>query len=129
MNSPHFASPHHVAIASDAAFGVILAFVGGLVIAGVLVWMVRLGIKKRRAEPGPPRPGSHPVRPGPAHAEETREIREPNEVPRAAGDEERLTPHDLGPGSKRSARSDSGNRPRWNRDSSGSFGSGGPGST
>ncbi|MGW3661896.1 DUF6479 family protein [Streptomyces sp. NPDC005141] len=106
---------------SNAAFGAFGAFLGGLVIVAALVWAVRLGIKTRRREPSPPTPHEQPTLPesGPAH--ESREIREPREVPRAGDESERLTPHQLGgSGSKRSAQQE---RPRWDSDSGGSFGS------
>jgi hypothetical protein len=112
---------------TNAAYGTIGALVGGLVIAGGLVWAVPLGIRMRRGEPGPPEAHEHPSLPesGPVH--ETSEIREPNEVPRAADESERLTPHQLGsPGSKRSDRQE---RPRWDSGTGGSFGSGGSGRT
>ncbi|MFE4994879.1 DUF6479 family protein [Streptomyces mirabilis] len=35
----------------DAAIGTIGAFLGGLVVAGVLMWAVRLGMTVRRREP------------------------------------------------------------------------------
>ncbi|MEU9955149.1 DUF6479 family protein [Streptomyces sp. NPDC050982] len=104
--------------------GVIAVLIGGLLIAGALVWAVQLGIKVRSREPGPPGRQEQPTLPesGPVH--ETRQMREPNEVPRAADESERLTPHNLqASGSKRS---ENQKRPRWNRGSSGSFGGGGP---
>jgi uncharacterized iron-regulated membrane protein len=118
---------HYEMAASNAALGTIGAFVGGLVIAGALVWAVRVGIRVRRREPGPPRTHEHPELPesGPVH--ETRQIREPDEVPRASDESERLTPHELrASGSKRA---DNQQRRRWSRGSSGSFGSGGSGKT
>ncbi|MFB9505002.1 DUF6479 family protein [Streptomyces aurantiacus] len=112
---------------SDAAVGSIGAFVGGLVIVGVLVWAVRLGIKSRRGQPRPPRPEEQPRRPESGPVQEAREMREPDEVPRAADESERLSPHDLhASGSKRGENQD---RPRWDSGSSGSFGGGGPGRT
>jgi hypothetical protein len=112
---------------SDAAYGTLGAFVGGLVIAGVLVWAVRLGIRVRRREPGPPKAHEQPTMPESGPAYESREIREPNEVPRANDESERLTPHQLGrSATRRSAKQE---RPRWGSGSSGSFGGGGPGST
>lgn len=124
MNTLHLA-----AAASDAAIGVVLAFIGGLVIAGALIWAVRFGIKKRRGEPGPPSPESQPRRPGTPDAEERQQHREPNEMPYVTDNNERLSPHELGSGSRRSDSTDTGKRPRWNSGSGGSFGSGGPGGT
>ncbi|WP_265561022.1 DUF6479 family protein [Streptomyces hygroscopicus] len=112
--------------ASNAAWGMIAAFVGGLVIAGALVWAVRLGIKVRRREPGPPRRSDHPTLPPTGPVMESREVREPNEMPLARDESERLTPHEIhASGSRRSADQQ---RPRWNSGSGGSFG-GGPGTT
>ncbi|MFD5814078.1 DUF6479 family protein [Streptomyces sp. f51] len=120
MNHEHWS----VAL-SNAVVGTLGALLGGLVIAGALVWAVGLGIRARRREPGPPKAHEQPRLPqsGPAH--ETSEIREPNEVPRAANEGERLTPHQLGGSGSR--RSDRQERPRWGSGSSGSFGSGGSG--
>jgi hypothetical protein len=112
---------------SDAAVGSIGAFVGGLVIVGVLVWAVRLGIRSRRGEPRPPRPEEQPRMPESGPVGEVRERREPDEVPQAADESERLRPHDLhASGSKRGENQE---RPRWDPGSSGSFGGGGPGRT
>ncbi|WP_234376821.1 DUF6479 family protein [Streptomyces sp. TP-A0356] len=113
--------------ASSAAWGMLGALIGGLVIAGALVWAVRLGIKVRRREPGPPRRSDHPAPPPSGPVMESREVREPNEMPRAEDESERLTPHEIhASGSKRS---EDQRRPRWNSGSSGSFGSGGSGAS
>ncbi|WP_406369075.1 DUF6479 family protein [Streptomyces sp. NBC_00647] len=108
---------------SNAALGTLGAFLGGLVLVGVLVWAVRLGIGVRRRQPDPPRTEEHPTMPsgGPVH--ETVEVREPDEVPRATEENERLTPHQLH--SSGSKRSDEQTRTRWSQDASGSSGSGG----
>jgi hypothetical protein len=112
---------------SDAALGVIAAFAGGLLVAGALVWAVQLGIRVRRREPGPPEPGERARVPPSGPVRETREMREPDEVPRATDESERLTPHELhASGTKRGG---SQKRRRWSPGSSGSFGSGGPGGT
>ncbi|MEU6417075.1 DUF6479 family protein [Streptomyces spiralis] len=113
--------------AAGSGFGVAAFVVGGLVLVGVLIWAVRLGIKVMRSESRTPRGGEHPTLPesGPVH--ETRQRREPDEVPRAEETGRRLTPHELG--SSGSRRSGDQSRPRWNAGSSGSFGGGGPGAT
>ncbi|MGW5198246.1 DUF6479 family protein [Streptomyces spiralis] len=114
-------------VAAGSGFGVAAFVVGGLVLVGVLIWAVRLGIKVMRSESRTPRGGEHPTLPesGPVH--ETRQRREPDEVPRAEETGRRLTPHELG--SSGSRRSGEQGRPRWNTGSSGSFGGGGPGAT
>ncbi|MPY57865.1 hypothetical protein FNH08_12015 [Streptomyces spongiae] len=112
--------------AATNAGGVTAILVAGLVLVGALVWAVRFGMKTRRREPGPPGRGEHPTLPesGPVH--ETRQMREPDEVPRAGDESERLRPHDLhASGSKPS---EDQTRRRWAPGSSGSFG-GGPGRT
>ncbi|MFF1378918.1 DUF6479 family protein [Streptomyces sp. NPDC058308] len=110
--------------ASDAVLGTIGAFVGGLVVVGVLLWAFRLGKRVRDREPAPPRPDEQPKLPesGPVH--EIREMREPDEVPHAQEESERLRPENMHHGDKRS---DDQDPPRWTPGSSGSFGSGGPG--
>ncbi|GAA3833577.1 DUF6479 family protein [Streptomyces phyllanthi] len=112
------------AAATNAAGGIAILIIG-LVVAGALIWAVRLGMKVRRRESRTPRPDEHPTPPPGGPVRESREMREPNEVPRAADERERLTPHGLqASGSKRSQDQQ---RRRWNPGSSGSFGSGGPG--
>lgn len=115
------------AAAASSVFGVVAVLVGGLVITGALIWAVRLGIEVRRGEPRPPRRGEQPTRPASAADHEAREMREPDEMPRAGDASERLTPHELNPSGTK--RSDDQSRPRWNSGSGGSFGGGGPGRT
>lgn len=107
--------------AAGSAAGFVVILVGGVVVTAVLIWAVLLGIKVRKREPRRPRPDEQPRLPASGAVRETREQRDPHEV---AG-EERLTPHDLRPSG--GMRSGDQRRPRWNRGSSGSFGSGGPG--
>ena len=76
----------------DAAFGMLGASVGGLLIVGALVCAVRSGIETRGREPGPPRPHEQPAPPEPGPVHESGQMREPDEVPRAADGGERLTP-------------------------------------
>ncbi|MGW4819056.1 DUF6479 family protein [Streptomyces sp. NPDC004227] len=110
------------AVGAGSAAGIAVIAVGGLVIAAVLVWAVRLGIRVNQGEPRTPRGGDHPTPPesGPVH--EVRRRREPAEVPRAEETGRRLTPHELG--SSGSRRSEDPTRPRWDGGSGGSFGSG-----
>ncbi|MFI6495338.1 DUF6479 family protein [Streptomyces sp. NPDC050564] len=114
-------------IAANHAVNAVAAFIGGLFIAGALVWAVFLGIRVRRKESPPPRPDEQPRLPdtGPVHEE--RELREPDEVPHAADESERLMPYNLHAAGSKHA--DDQERKRWVPGSSGSFGSGGPGRT
>jgi hypothetical protein len=119
------AIPQQAAAVNPA--GVIAVLIGGLLVAGALVWAVRLGIKVRGREPGPPSRDVQPTLPETGPVRETREMREANEVPRPSDKGERLTPHELqASGSKRS---ESQQRRRFAPGSGGSFGSGGPGRT
>ena len=117
--------------AAGSAAGVIVVLVVGLAVAAALVWSVRFGLRVRRREQDPRRPDdpTHHISPPPdAEATpETRQRREPDEVPRAADESERLTPHDLEHHGSRPAENQT--RPRWSGGSGGSFGSGGPGGT
>ncbi|MGW2766770.1 DUF6479 family protein [Streptomyces sp. NPDC001275] len=109
------------AAGAGSAAGIAVIAVGGLVIAAVLVWAVRLGIRVKQGEPRTPRGGEHPTLPesGPVH--EVRRRREPAEVPRAEETGRRLTPHELGSSGRRS---EDQTRPRWDGGSGGAFGSG-----
>ncbi|WP_373682227.1 MULTISPECIES: DUF6479 family protein [Streptomyces] len=114
-------------IAASETVNAIGAFVGGLFIAGALVWAVRLGISVRSKELPPPRPEEQPRLPDGGAVHEEREIREPDEVPRAADESERLMPYNMhAAGTKHAADQ---HRKRWVPGSSGSFGGGGPGKT
>ncbi|MFJ8364317.1 DUF6479 family protein [Streptomyces sp. NPDC093984] len=110
---------------SQQQLNVFWAFIGGMVVAGALIWAVRLGMAVRDREPEPPRPEEHPHLPDGGPVYEEREIREPEEVPRAIQESERLMPHQL----RHCASKRCGNqqRKRWSPGSSGAFGSGGPG--
>jgi hypothetical protein len=85
-----------------------------MVVVLALIWAVRLGMRTRRRESAPPRPEEQPRLPesGPAH--ELQEMREPDEVPGAQDESERLTPHQLsGAGTRGSGRSEDQKRRRW----------------
>ncbi len=116
-----------VLAASGDVLNVIAAFAGGLIVSGLLIWAVRFGMTVRRAESDPPRPEEQPRLPesGPVHEE--RERREPDEVPHASQESERLMPHNLHSSGTR--RGEDQSRPRWAPGNSGSFGSGGSGRT
>ncbi|MET8244025.1 DUF6479 family protein [Streptomyces sp. NPDC005202] len=105
-----------------ATFG---AFLGGLVIAGALVWAVRMGIGVMRRESDRPTAAEQPHLPVTGAIHEIREMREPDEV--HPDDGERLMPYELhATGTKRS---NDQHRLRWYPGGSGSFGGGGPGHT
>ncbi|MET9150307.1 DUF6479 family protein [Streptomyces griseoflavus] len=112
--------------ASRGALGIGLG-AAALVVVALLIGMFAFGSRRtRNSTTRRPRPEEQPRMPegGPVH--EVRERREPDEVPRS---DERLTPHELnGHGNAGSRAGASQERPRWDDGSSGSFGSGGPGS-
>ncbi|MFF3501311.1 DUF6479 family protein [Streptomyces sp. NPDC003247] len=114
----------HLAATGPSVLATVAFVVVGVALVGGLIWAFRLGFRVRRSEPAPPRPHEQPHLPASGPVRETRQVREPNEMPRSA-DGERLTPHELRPTGGRD--SDDQSRPRWDAGSSGSFGSGGPG--
>ncbi|MFI7401567.1 DUF6479 family protein [Streptomyces sp. NPDC049541] len=113
-----------VAATSSEVLNVIAAFVGGLIIAGALIWAVQFGMRVRDRELPRPNPDEQPHLPAGGPVRETREIREPDEVPHAEG-KERLMPYELHPSGTRTGKDQ--HRRRWLPGSSGSFGSGGMG--
>ncbi|WP_128374442.1 DUF6479 family protein [Streptomyces cavernae] len=116
--------------ATEGLVGGVFPLLAGIVVTIGLIWAVRLGIRVRRREPAPPRPEEQPRLPESGPVLEVSEMREPDEVPKAQNESERLTPHELhGLGNVRSRRSDDQKRPRWSPGSSGGFGSGGAGRT
>lgn len=127
MNTARAADAGQVLAASSDVLNVIAAFAGGLIVAGLLVWAVRLGVRVRQAESPPPGPDDQPRLPEDWPVREQRERREPDEVPRASAESERLRPHDLH--SSGTKRGEDQTRPRWSPGNSGSFGSGGSGRT
>ncbi|MEW2168184.1 DUF6479 family protein [Streptomyces sp. NPDC007084] len=114
-------------ILASSTTNVVAAFVGGLVIVAALVWAVRMGIRVRGEEPAPPTAEEQPRLPEGGAVHEEREMREPDEVPHAANESERLMPYNMHSSSTKHA--DDQQRKRWHPGSSGSFGSGGPGRT
>ncbi|MGW1166861.1 DUF6479 family protein [Streptomyces sp. NPDC001153] len=117
----------HTASMGAQVFGYVLILLAGVACAAGLIWAFRLGFRVRSREPAPPRPDEQPRMPASGPVHEIREMREPDEVPRAADDSERLTPYQLG--NIRSRRAADQRRPRWSPGSSGSFGGGGGGRT
>ncbi|MBD0419402.1 DUF6479 family protein [Streptomyces sp. NPDC052309] len=110
-------------LAASDAVNVTVAFVLGLVVAGALIWAVRVGMRVMERESPRPRADEQPKLPdtGPVHEE--REMREPDEVPRVTNGGARLMPYELHPASTR--RGEDQKRRRWLPGSSGSFGGGG----
>jgi hypothetical protein len=97
----------------------------GVLIAALLIGAFWLGVRVMRRESPPPRPEEQPRMPDGGPVREVREHREPDEVPRS---DQRLTPHELH-GNSGTRTGGSKDRPRWDENSGGSFGSGGPGAT
>ncbi|GGL90327.1 hypothetical protein GCM10010129_37790 [Streptomyces fumigatiscleroticus] len=116
---------YEVLAASHDVFNVAGAFIGGLVVAGALVWAVRVGLRVLDQESDRPRPEEQPRLPvtGPVH--EIREMREPDEVPAAADGSPRLMPYELRHAGSRRGKDQQ--RLRWLPGKSGGFGSGGLG--
>jgi hypothetical protein len=116
-----------LAATSSDVLNVIAAFVGGLVIAGALIWAVRLGMRVMDQELPHPRPDEQPRLPEAGPVREIREMREPDDVPVAVEERERLMPYQLHPAATRRGKDQ--HRKRWLPGSSGSFGGGGLGRT
>ncbi|MEV5436467.1 DUF6479 family protein [Streptomyces sp. NPDC052682] len=116
---------HLLAASSDHALAVTMAFIGGLVIAGALIWAVRVGMRVMDTDTHHPAPEEQPHLPEGGPVFEIQEMREPDEVPVAASDNERLLPHELHRAWTKTGQDQ--HRRRWSPGSSGSFGSGGLG--
>jgi hypothetical protein len=113
-----------LAATSSGVLNVVAAFVGGLIIAGALVWAVQFGMRVRDRELPRPNPDEQPHLPDGGPVWESRELREPDEVPHAH-DGQRLMPYELHTSGSRTGKDQ--HRRRWLPGSSGSFGSGGAG--
>jgi hypothetical protein len=111
--------------ASSHALNMTIAFIGGLVIAGALIWAVRMGLRVMEREPERPHADEHGKLPETGAVHEEREMREPDEIPLAADGSPRLMPYELHHSGSR--RGEDQNRRRWLPGSSGAFGSGGSG--
>ncbi|MFG3024309.1 DUF6479 family protein [Streptomyces sp. NPDC048254] len=97
---------------SGVAVG-ILPLAAGLILVVALIWAVRLGIRVRRRESAAPRPEEQPRLPETGPTREVQEMREPDEVPHAKDERERLTPHQLSGGGSSGKRSEDQRRRRW----------------
>lgn len=113
-----------IAATGSEVLNVIAAFVGGLIIAGALIWSVQFGMKVRDRESPRPGPDEQPHLPDGGPTWESSEMREPDEVPHSE-DKERLMPYELHAAGSKTGKDQ--HRRRWTPGSSGSFGSGGPG--
>ncbi|HET9383351.1 MAG TPA: DUF6479 family protein [Streptomyces sp.] len=111
-----------VLAASRDVLNVMAAFIGGLVVAGALVWAVRVGIRVMERESHRPTAEEQPHLPDTGAVHEVREVREPDEMP-VATDGRRLMPYEIHQAQSR--RGVDQHRLRWRPGSSGSFGSGG----
>ncbi|MFI8188595.1 DUF6479 family protein [Streptomyces sp. NPDC085946] len=114
-----------LAASSDHAGAVAAAFIGGLVIAGALIWAVRMGMRVMEKDIHHPGPEEQPHLPDGGPVREAREIREADEMPVTLVDNDRLLPHELHRAQTKTGKDQQ--RPRWTPGSSGGFGSGGPG--
>ncbi|MEU0227920.1 DUF6479 family protein [Streptomyces sp. NPDC006284] len=106
---------------SSAGIGIGIG-VAAVVVVGLLIGAFAFGSRQKRKESPPPLPEEQPRMPADGPVRETRERREPDEMPQS---DERTLPHDLGHQGSRTASGQE--RPRWDEGSGGSFGSGGPG--
>ncbi|MGW3283673.1 DUF6479 family protein [Streptomyces sp. NPDC001002] len=113
-----------LAATSSQTLDLVAAFVGGLVVAGLLVWAVQFGVRVGDRELPRPAPDDQPHLPATGPVREMREMREPDEMPHTEGGE-RLMPHDLHHSGSRTGKDQ--RRRRWLPGSSGSFGGGGLG--
>ncbi|WP_436736738.1 DUF6479 family protein [Streptomyces sp. BBFR102] len=104
-------------------FGILLGVLA-VIVVGMLIWVVRKGIKTRAQEPEPPSPESQPHTPTRrTHEEDFREDDE-GEFPT---DGRRLLPNELKGVSSHQAEPPEGGRRKHTPGHSGGFGSGGAG--
>ena len=114
-----------LAASSSEVINVIAAFAGGLFIAGALVCAVVFGMRVQDRELPRPLSTEQPHLPETGPIREMREMREPDELPVTADEQERLMPYQLHHAGSRRGKDQ--NRKRWLPGSSGGFGSGGLG--
>ncbi|MBT3152670.1 hypothetical protein HTV45_17615 [Streptomyces sp. CHD11] len=111
--------------ASQSVWNVTAAFLGGLIVAGALIWAVRVGMRVMDQESPRPSPEDQPKLPEGGAVREMREMREPDEMPRVERKGSRLMPYEIHRSGSRTGQDQK--RKRWLPGSSGAFGSGGPG--
>ncbi|MFH9012764.1 DUF6479 family protein [Streptomyces sp. NPDC017943] len=116
-----------LAASSDHAVAVTIAFVAGLIVACALIWAVRVGMRVMDKDTHHPAPDEQPHLPDTGPVRETREMREPDDMPVVTRDGQRIMPHELHRASTRTGKDQ--NPRRWSPGSSGSFGGGGSGRT
>lgn len=114
-------------IAASGALKAGAAFIGGFIIVAALIWAVRMGIRVRSQEPPRPTPEEQPRLPASGPTHEIRERREPDEVPLAADESERLKPTQLHASGSKHA--DDQSRRRWGSGSGRDSGGGGSDTT
>lgn len=117
-------SPSTQLAASSGLLSLVM-FAVGIALLAMLAGSFWLGARIKQRELPRPRPEDQPQLPPDGPVGEIRENREPDEVPRMEKGGRPLTPYELTNLQTRS--SDSKDRPRWSRGSSGSFGGGGLG--
>ncbi|MFF9485872.1 DUF6479 family protein [Streptomyces sp. NPDC014676] len=116
----------YVVLAADThRWAVFAAFIGGLIVAGALIWAVRVGMRYMDREEPRPAPEDQPRLPDGGAVREMREMREPDEMPDMSRTGSRLMPYELHHSATRTGKDQQ--RKRWLPGSSGGFGSGGPG--
>ncbi|KOT30768.1 hypothetical protein ADK41_31700 [Streptomyces caelestis] len=114
-----------VLAAGPSRWTVFVAFIGGMIVAGALVWAVRVGMRYMDQEEPRPTSEDQPRMPDGGAVREMREIREPDEMPNTSRTGSRLMPYELHHSATRTGKDQQ--RKRWLPGSSGAFGSGGPG--
>lgn len=116
-------------VAFPRVLAVVGAFFGALIVAGLLLLGFWLGRRWMVREPPVPRAQEHGQLPDSGPVRESSEHREYDEMPRYE-ERDRLTPHEIpGFGNAPSRRSSDQRSRKWSPGSSGSFGSGGSGTT
>ncbi|GAA4796434.1 DUF6479 family protein [Streptomyces ziwulingensis] len=110
-------------LAASHALKMTGAFLCGLVVAGALIWAVRVGMRVMERESVRPRADEQTKLPLTGPVREEREMREPDEVPVMTDGGARLMPYELHHASTRRGKDQQ--RRRWLPGSTGSFGGGG----
>ncbi|WP_432042322.1 DUF6479 family protein [Streptomyces cadmiisoli] len=112
-------------IAAPSGLISLVLFLVAVAVLALLAGSFWMGNRIKLREPPRPRPEDQPKMPLDGPVYEIRENREPDEVPKVPKGGRALTPYELS--NMQTRPSDSKDRPRWSRGSSGSFGGGGLG--